>query len=392
MPSTSTDKPDALRDARRELEICNACRYCEGFCAVFPAMMRRREFSDAELSYLANLCHNCKGCFYACQYAPPHEFGVNLPQTLARVRADSYQEYAWPQPLAGLYRRNGLLVSLATAVITALVFGLLMAVRGDVATQVHTGPGAFYAVIPWAVMAGAAGASLLFSMLALSVGAARFWRSTGGGKALVGSPLAQAAHNALMLRYLGGGHDGADGCNDLDEGFSQSRRRFHHFLFYGFALCFASTVSGWAYDTFLDWPAPYPFLSAPVIFGTVGGIGMVIGSGGLFWIKVVSDPAPNARRVLGADYALLGLLFMTAATGLLLLVLRSTPAMGAVLAVHLGFVLSLFLLIPYSKMVHGLYRSLALLRDALEKRQAEAAKARPTKPRFVVTRSARPPS
>ncbi|MBV8868009.1 MAG: CitB family transcriptional regulator, partial [Acetobacteraceae bacterium] len=61
---------DAVREARREMEVCNACRYCEGFCAVFPAMELRREFSSGDLSYLANLCHNCRGCYYACQYAP----------------------------------------------------------------------------------------------------------------------------------------------------------------------------------------------------------------------------------------------------------------------------------------------------------------------------------
>ena len=370
LEALDTERADALRDARRQLEICNACRYCEGFCAVFPAMMRRREFSDGEIAHLANLCHNCKGCFYACQYAPPHEFGVNFPQTLARVRADSYADHAWPRPLAALYRRNGLAVSLATALITALVFGLVFAVRGEAAGQVHTGPGAFYAVIPWAAMAGAAAASLGFSLLALAVGGVRFWRTTGGGPVPVGSPMAQAAHDALMLRYLGGGHGGRDGCNEVDEGFSQGRRIFHHALFYGFALCFASTVSAWGYDTFLDWPAPYPVLSLPVVLGTLGRIGMTVGVAGLFWLKLAADPAPHARRVLGADYALLALLFLTAVSGLLLLMLRGTPAMGGLLAIHLGVVLSLFLLIPYSKMVHGLYRSLALLRDALERRQA----------------------
>ena len=78
---------DAVRDARREMEICNACRYCEGFCAVFPAMELRREFSAGDLSYLANLCHNCRGCYYACQYAPPHEWGINVPRSFAQVRA-----------------------------------------------------------------------------------------------------------------------------------------------------------------------------------------------------------------------------------------------------------------------------------------------------------------
>ena len=78
---------DTLAEARRTMEICNACRYCEGFCPVFPAMELRRAFSDGDLGYLANLCHNCKGCWHACQYAPPHEWGLNLPRAFADLRA-----------------------------------------------------------------------------------------------------------------------------------------------------------------------------------------------------------------------------------------------------------------------------------------------------------------
>jgi Fe-S oxidoreductase len=63
--------------------VCNACRYCEQYCPVFPAMEERREFARVDLAYLANLCHNCGECLYACQYAPPHEFGINVPRTLA---------------------------------------------------------------------------------------------------------------------------------------------------------------------------------------------------------------------------------------------------------------------------------------------------------------------
>ena len=58
---------EATTEARRAMEVCNACRYCEGFCAVFPAMTMRREFSTGDLCYIANLCHNCRGCYYACQ-------------------------------------------------------------------------------------------------------------------------------------------------------------------------------------------------------------------------------------------------------------------------------------------------------------------------------------
>jgi citrate/tricarballylate utilization protein len=353
------------------MEICNACRYCEGYCAVFPAMMRRRTFTDGDLNYLANLCHNCKACFPACQYAPPHEFAVNVPQVLSALRAESYAQYAWPRPLAALYRRNGMVVALVTALGIALVLGLMLALHPAALTTPAIGEGAFYAVIPWAVMAGTAGAALLFSLLALTVGAVRFWRDTGGGKVVRGGAMAQAAHAALTLRYLGGGHEGRDGCNDTGESFSQGRRRFHHLLFYGFGLCFASTCIAFAYDHFLHWAAPYPVTSLPVLCGALGGIGMTIGAAGLAWLKLISDPEPVAKAVLGSDYAILALLLAAAVTGLVLLSLRETALMAALLALHLGVILSFLLLLPYSKMVHGLYRGLALLRSAIEQGDAE---------------------
>jgi citrate/tricarballylate utilization protein len=361
---------DVRRDARRELEICNACRYCEGFCAVFPAMMQRRTFGDGDIAYLANLCHDCKGCFHACQYAPPHPFGVNLPQTLAEVRHATYEQYAWPAPLARLFRHNGVVVCAAGALGIALALLLVALLRGaDLSMPAGTGPGAFYAVIPASVMvalgAGAAG----YAIVALAAGASRFWRDTGGGTPLAPRPAGVALGDVFTLRYLGGGHGGADGCNDADESFSQHRRRFHHLLFYGFLLCFASTTVAAFDEHVLGLAAPYPLLSLPVVLGTIGGLGMIGGAVGLGWIKVITDPAPTARAVLGADYALLGLLAAIAADGLLLLALRAGPAMAVLLTVHLGLVIAFFLVIPYSKMVHGLYRFLALLRNAIESRR-----------------------
>ena len=61
-PSLLFDEKSAIAEARRQLHICNACRYCEGFCAVFPAMTRRLSFDSADVHYLANLCYNCGAC------------------------------------------------------------------------------------------------------------------------------------------------------------------------------------------------------------------------------------------------------------------------------------------------------------------------------------------
>ncbi len=355
---------EAIAEARRNLEVCNACRYCEGYCAVFPAMELRREFTAPDLGYLANLCHGCRGCFYACQYAPPHEFGINLPKVFAEIRHESYQHYAWPQPLAKLFERNGTVVSVLTALAVALVMiASALLVSPERLFGTHVGEGAFYAVIPHATMAWLAGGTFLFALVAIAVSVAKFWRSAGGNGGALAKPGWQAIKDALTLRNLGGG---GHGCNDRDGSFSTTRRHFHHLLFYGFMLCFASTSVATLFHYGMGWEAPYSFASLPVLLGTVGGIGMAVGCGGLIWLKIVGDREPTAPRLMGADYALLVLLLLVAVTGLVLLVVRATPAMGVTLAVHLGFVLALFLALPYSRMVHGAYRLAALFRAARE--------------------------
>lgn len=361
MPST-----DFLKEADRVMTICNACRYCEGFCAVFPAMELRRTFSDQDLKYLANLCHNCRDCYYACQYAPPHEFALNLPKTLAELRLETYQEFTKPGFLAGLFRRNSLSVGLVTALVLSVVLLLTLGYQDpSVLFGTHHGEGAFYNVIPFMVMVVPISAMAFFSVTTLLMGFTRFWRETGGtlGELMDLGANKRAIWDVMILKYLdGGGH----GCNYPDDRFSMVRRWFHHLMFYGFMLCFASTSVALIYDHFLHWAAPYPFLSWPVMLGTVGGGALLTGTGGLFYLKTRMDPDPAASQAYGMDVALLVLLFLTSLTGLLLMIFRETPAMGILLSVHLGVVAGLFITMPYGKFVHAVYRYAALLRNAIE--------------------------
>jgi citrate/tricarballylate utilization protein len=358
---------EAMADARRQMAICNACRYCESYCAVFPAMTMRREFTSGDLTHLANLCHNCKGCYHACQYAPPHAFGENIPATVAEIRQETYAAHAWPAAMGRLFERNGTVISLIAAVIVAAVLIAAVALQDPaVLFSPQRGEGAFFRVVPLWLINLLAGSSFLFALMAMTVGGLRYWRGTAGGS---GEPVPavaarDAAVDVLTLRNLGGG---GHGCNDLDDSFAQHRRWLHQAMFYGFFLCFAATSTGTIYHHFLGWYSPYAFWSLPVQFGTWGGVLLCIGTAGLIWVKIVTDPAPVASRLLGAEYAMLALLFLVGATGLLLLCVRHTGAMGLVLALHFGLVLALFVALPYSKMVHGVYRSLALLRHAREK-------------------------
>jgi len=355
---------EAVAEVSRQMQICNACRYCETFCAVFPAMTRRLSFDAADVHYLANLCHNCGACLHACQYAPPHEFAVNVPRAMAQVRRETYSEYAWPRALGALYRNNGVVLALATAGGLALFMVLLLAMRGSLWTPPLAGN--FYAVFPHNLMVTLFGLAFGWAVIALGVGATRFWRGQSPGSAS-GASLGEATRNALALTYLDGGH--GDGCNESNDRFTLLRRRFHHLTFYGFMLCFASTCVATLYHYVLGQPAPYPVTSLPVLLGTVGGLGLLAGPAGLLWLNLRRHPLHGDPAQRPMDRAFIVLLFATSITGLALLALRDTRAMALLLAVHLGCVMALFLTLPYGKFAHAVYRVAALLKFAIERRQ-----------------------
>lgn len=355
-------------DAAQMMTICNACRYCEGYCAVFPAMERRLEFAWRDISYLANLCHSCGECYFACQFAPPHEFGVNIPKVLAEVRVESQRDYAWPQWLAAAFNRNG--VGTAVALAVCIGGGMLLAswLAGPGVFSVVSPEGDFYKVVPHNVMAGTFGIVSLFILVAIIVGGVRAWRDFGepGREAANVVAWHDALKDAFTLKYLGG--DG-DGCATSDLRRSQGRRHAHHATFYGFLLCFAATVTGTIYHYGFGWKAPYSYFSLPVVLGTLGGVGLLIGPPLLYVLRRRADPVLFDKVHDGIADALIALLFLSSATGLALLALRSTSAMAVLLIVHLAVVMALFLTIPYGKFIHSLYRLLALLKYAIERRR-----------------------
>jgi citrate/tricarballylate utilization protein len=366
---SSVHGTEVLNEADRLMTICNSCRYCEGLCAVFPAMEMRRAFSDGDLNYFANLCHACGACYTDCQFSPPHEFAVNVPKTLAAARAESWATYAWPRAFSGLFARNGLAIGIICASsVAAFIFGFTALTDHAVLTGVHTGPGAFYALMPHNAMVALFGAAFLYAIIALAMGLRAFWRDIGEPAGTLADPpsLWQAMKDAGQLRYLDGG---GVGCFNEDERPTDHRRIYHHFTFYGFLLCFASTSVATLYHYLLAREAPYAWWDLPVMLGTLGGIGLVIGPIGLLAEKSKRDAALIDESSSGMDAAFALMLFLTGLTGLALLLWRETSAMGPLLALHLGVVFALFITMPYGKFVHGLYRYAALVRYAHERRR-----------------------
>lgn len=350
-----TAERSPVDEARRQLEICNACRYCEGYCSVFPAMTLHRAFSDGEVTQLANLCHNCRGCYYACQYTEPHEFALNLPRALAEVRVESWERFIWPSGLSLVFQTKGV------AVAGALIAGIAVMLAVALGLRPESGEG-FYAFISHAIMVTIFIPASILPAIVIALGLRAYWRAVGGAPVRP-RHLMQGFVDAGRLKNLSGG--AAEGCNyEKEDRYSMVRRWAHQAVMWGFLLCFASTASGTLLHYGFGMEAPYGPFSLPKLFGVPGGILMTLGGIGLIGLKLKAERNLSAPAVWGGEMAFVLLLTATAATGLALYWAAGTAFVRPLLIAHLAAVLSLFLTLPYTKMVHAFFRLAALVRDA----------------------------
>ena len=355
-PGAISDDP--VMEARRQIEICNACRYCEGFCSVFPAITRDKVFASGDITQLANLCHNCRGCYYACQYTAPHEFALNLPAALGAARVDSWERFAWPGGSARIFQSHGTALAAALVLGCAVLFALIAALPG--------GGEGFYAWLGHGAMVAIFLPAFLMPLLAIAIGLGRYWREVGGAPVTL-ADVTDAFASAARLKNLSGGQ--GQGCN-FEQGarFSDARRHCHQAVMYGFLLCFAATSAGTVLHYVFGAPAPYGFWSLPKLLGVPGGILLVIGCGGLLGLRAKANPSLGAPGRASGEVGFIWLLGFVGLSGLVLYAVRGHALTGPLLALHLGSVLAFFLLIPYSKMAHGFYRLAALLREAQDRR------------------------
>ena len=222
--------------------------------------------------------------------------------------------------------------------------------------------GDFYAVVPHAVMAAVFGSVFGFAVLALAIGVARFARDVRRSNVEAGRPPAggrgwRAIRDALTLRHL---HTAGADCVSGEEERAPGADGATICVLGGFLLCFrprpsrrsiTASSGGWrpmaspACRSFSGRSAAWAWPPDRRVVGAAGRRDPLLG-----------DPAQRA-----GDRSFLALLFATTVTGLALLALRTSAAMGVLLIVHLATVLALFVTLPYGKFVHGFYRAAALV-------------------------------
>lgn len=360
-----------IEDTSRQLAICNACRYCEGFCAVWDAIEYRKEFSSGDVSYLSNLCHDCGECYDVCPFVPPHEFKVDIPSAMSEVRMHTYAEYATPGSAGRLYRnpvRTAGVIALGSLIVVIALY--LLTGNSSRALSSITGPGSFYVVLPNIAIDVTSSILVLFFLISWAVSGMKFLKATSTGGKIGFRPLLNAFRDGMEGKWM---HGGGAGCNypEREERGSYLKLSLHSLVMYGFLLDLLATISAFVEQYFFNIMPPYPLLSVPVVSGTAGGLMILVGVSLFMHYDSTREGSKKGDMKL-LDRVFMGSLWATAFTGLLLLALRSTPYMGIILLVHISVVSTLFVTAPYGKFVHLVYRGLATAKYHQEKSEFES--------------------
>lgn len=333
-------------------------------------MERRTEFKKGDVSYLANLCYNCRECYYACPFTPPHEFAINIPQILGQARLETYEAESKPKGTSSVFRRPLFFSLLVGIVGTALMF-IFASLIADPSRifSLQLGSDSFYVIIPYLVIIGAGLAVGAYVLYTYALELRSFFVSIDLKISDFFNPKAffLASADALKHTFFRGG--GA-GCNYPKEQGQYSYMGLHMMVFYGFLSAIVSTILAGIYQDYFHILPPYAIETPPVLFGIAGGALMVAGTSILLYYKAISDKEPSFKKMLSLDTAFLITLDITSITGFLVLLLRSSSAMGSMFLLHLGLVLTLFLTAPYGKFAHAFYRFASLVKNRVEELQA----------------------
>ncbi|MCG3109437.1 hypothetical protein L3N51_01729 [Metallosphaera sp. J1] len=355
---------DLFSEAQRQYTICNACRHCEGFCPVWDTISLRTLISENDIRYFAYLCHDCRDCFYACPYSVPHEFSLNIPKVNSQVRSTIHKSVV----NSNLFSKITSNITTISIVIAAIVF-----VINALFIYIYEGSSAlfgtkttFYEVIPdiyIKIIGLALGIYALAFMIGLGI---KYWKSIGedlNDLFKLKIHLSTFSEEVAHKWFRGGGV----GCDYPNSKGSISRMLAHSLLVGGFVLDFIATVIASIYQNILHVNPPYPVSSPVVITGVVGGLLILLSVFSLIILKNKSNKMLIDREMISMDGWLLYILLFISITGLLLLLLRNQPFMGVLLILHLSITVPLFVLAPFSKLTHIVYRYLATYKYNIEK-------------------------
>jgi quinone-modifying oxidoreductase subunit QmoC len=351
----------------QDLKKCFQCATCSVVCPISPETrpfprkemiaaswgLKDRLVGDADIW----LCHNCGDCSTKCPR------GAKPGDVLAALRAVAITEYAVPKALGKMVNdpsKLPLLLAIPAVVFIALglflkLFGihwLNFAPGGDAIVHSH-----FFNT--WLV-------DLIFVPLSLwvvaifALGLKRFLADIHASALREGKTTQQTINPAGFVKALVRvipailRHDKFEECGENKE-----RATAHMMVFFGFVGLFVVTSIFFVVLYIFQIHGPYSQLNPVKWLANISGVALVIGG----FLMIKSRLAKKTQLSTYKDWALIGLAFGLGATGMLTEMTRLAGAAWlsyALYFVHLMLVFSLMAYLPFSKLAHLVYRTVAM--------------------------------
>ena len=352
------------------LKKCFQCATCSVACPISPDTkpFPRKEMIAASWGLkdklIANhdiwLCHNCGDCSTLCPR------GAKPGDVLAAVRSYAISEYAVPKFIGKWINDPKMLpFFIALPVVIFLVLGLTLKVFG--VNWLNFAPGGdeiahtkffsswlvditFLPLAGWAVLTFGLGIKRFITDI--HENALREGKTDKQELELFGFIQALIRVIPTILK-----HNKFSECSE-----NKDRSTAHLMVFYSFISLFIVTNIFFIHLYVLQIHGPYSQLHPVKWLANVAGIALVIGA--ILMIKdrlSKTDQASNYK-----DWYLIGLVLGLGLTGMLTEMTRLAGAAGisyTLYFIHLIFVFNLFAFIPFSKLAHLVYRTIALAYD-----------------------------
>jgi len=352
------------------LKKCYQCATCSVVCNVTPDQnpFPRKEMIWAQWGlkekFQGNpdvwLCHQCNDCTAYCPR------GAKPGEVLGAIRKQTIQQYSSPGAMVNLVNNKAFMVFLF--LIPAIIIGLVISATGSWSPAPDPEKGIvfsnFMGILPIQVVFTPA---LLFGVAIGVLGLKKFWADMKTANGVTSGDLKGSVIETLKDVMS---HDRFKQCD-----VSRDRFTSHFLVFYSFIALGIATALGVVYIDILGLHSPFSFgYGTPIkIFGNLGAIAIIAGT-----LLMINNRFKNAAKVgMGSyfDWLLIGTIGVVGVSGFLAQLLR-VAGVGSLAYtsyyIHLVFVFSLFVYLPYSKLAHIFYRGAAMAFNKYSGREAQA--------------------
>ena len=381
MSDATVVKPDldfvkgVIAAGGESLKKCYQCATCSVVCNVTPDEnpFPRKEMVWAQWGlkekFQGNpdvwLCYQCNDCTAYCPR------GAKPGEVLGAIRKQAIKQYSAPGALVDIVNKKSLMPLLF--IIPAVLLALLLSAAGTFG--IPAGEVIFSKFASVHFLQFVFTPALIFGVAAGALGMKKFWDDmkltnnvhSGDLKASVIDTIKDIA-----------GHKQFKTCET-----SKDRYTSHLLVFYSFVALGIATAIGVLYIDILGIDSPFGFGKGLIIklFGFAGAVAIIAGI-----ILMMSNRFKNEEK-LGAgsyfDWLLIGIIGTVGISGLLSWLLRLAgvaPIAYPVYFIHLVFVFSLFIYLPFSKLAHMFYRSAAICFNKYSGREMQQAAVQPEIP------------